>query len=210
MRQWGRHATAFVGRRHFDDADLLDRAISRCGEAPRPCCNTRRVESGHGPARRHLQHPQGVLALQSPHDGARAARPPARDQRGHRSSCRRCRARTSAMPAASITGPSSRSTSSSPTRCGPSSPTAATPCTTTATTATRSCRAIRSWRGRTSTCRRTCSSAAGCCIARSTCPGSGRVHCLCVHLALNERGRVRQRQRDRETRARGGAGRPPL
>jgi hypothetical protein len=25
MRQWGRHATAFVGRRHFDDADLLDR-----------------------------------------------------------------------------------------------------------------------------------------------------------------------------------------
>ncbi len=25
MRQWGRHATAFVGRRHFDDADLLER-----------------------------------------------------------------------------------------------------------------------------------------------------------------------------------------
>lgn len=25
MRQWGRHATAFVGRRHFDDAYLLDR-----------------------------------------------------------------------------------------------------------------------------------------------------------------------------------------
>jgi len=24
MRQWGHHATAFVGRRHFDDADLLD------------------------------------------------------------------------------------------------------------------------------------------------------------------------------------------
>jgi len=24
MRQWGRHATAFVGRRHFDDARLLD------------------------------------------------------------------------------------------------------------------------------------------------------------------------------------------
>ena len=23
MRQWGRHATAFIGRRHFDDADLL-------------------------------------------------------------------------------------------------------------------------------------------------------------------------------------------
>jgi hypothetical protein len=25
MRQWGTHATAFVGRRHFDDADLIDR-----------------------------------------------------------------------------------------------------------------------------------------------------------------------------------------
>ena len=25
MRQWGRHATAFVGRRHFDDPDLIDR-----------------------------------------------------------------------------------------------------------------------------------------------------------------------------------------
>lgn len=25
MRQWGLHATAFLGRRHFDDADLIDR-----------------------------------------------------------------------------------------------------------------------------------------------------------------------------------------
>ncbi len=25
MRQWGRHPTAFVGRRHFDEAGLLDR-----------------------------------------------------------------------------------------------------------------------------------------------------------------------------------------
>jgi hypothetical protein len=25
MRQWGRHASAFIGRRHFDDADLLER-----------------------------------------------------------------------------------------------------------------------------------------------------------------------------------------
>lgn len=25
MRQWGKHATAFVGRRHFDDADLLEK-----------------------------------------------------------------------------------------------------------------------------------------------------------------------------------------
>jgi hypothetical protein len=24
MRQWGRHPTAFVGRRHFDDPQLLD------------------------------------------------------------------------------------------------------------------------------------------------------------------------------------------
>jgi hypothetical protein len=25
MRQWGRHATAFVGKRHFDDAHLFER-----------------------------------------------------------------------------------------------------------------------------------------------------------------------------------------
>jgi hypothetical protein len=25
MRQWGHHATAFVGRRHFDDPNLLDK-----------------------------------------------------------------------------------------------------------------------------------------------------------------------------------------
>jgi hypothetical protein len=25
QRQWGRHATAFVGRRHFDDPGLLER-----------------------------------------------------------------------------------------------------------------------------------------------------------------------------------------
>jgi hypothetical protein len=24
MRQWGRHATAFVGQRHFDDARLIE------------------------------------------------------------------------------------------------------------------------------------------------------------------------------------------
>ncbi|MFM1991376.1 MAG: hypothetical protein RJA99_4333 [Pseudomonadota bacterium] len=29
MRQWGRHATAFVGRRHFDEADLLERRFER-------------------------------------------------------------------------------------------------------------------------------------------------------------------------------------
>jgi hypothetical protein len=25
MRQWGRHATAFIGRRHFDDPWLVER-----------------------------------------------------------------------------------------------------------------------------------------------------------------------------------------
>jgi hypothetical protein len=35
MRQWGRHATAFVGRRHFDDADLLERRFELdLGAAP--------------------------------------------------------------------------------------------------------------------------------------------------------------------------------
>jgi len=29
MRQWGGHATAFVGRRHFDDADLIERRFVR-------------------------------------------------------------------------------------------------------------------------------------------------------------------------------------
>jgi hypothetical protein len=29
MRQWGHHATAFVGKRHFDDPDLLDRYFKR-------------------------------------------------------------------------------------------------------------------------------------------------------------------------------------
>ena len=29
MRQWGNHATAFIGRRHFDDADLLPRYFVR-------------------------------------------------------------------------------------------------------------------------------------------------------------------------------------
>ncbi|WP_291994656.1 hypothetical protein [Candidatus Accumulibacter sp. ACC003] len=29
MRQWGRHATAFVGRRHFDDPTLIDRSFER-------------------------------------------------------------------------------------------------------------------------------------------------------------------------------------
>jgi hypothetical protein len=28
MRQWGKHATAFLGRRHFDDADLIERRFA--------------------------------------------------------------------------------------------------------------------------------------------------------------------------------------
>jgi hypothetical protein len=31
MRQWGNHATAFIGRRHFDDADLFERRFEMSG-----------------------------------------------------------------------------------------------------------------------------------------------------------------------------------
>ncbi len=34
MRQWGRHATAFVGRRHFDDAFLIERRFKRVAWRP--------------------------------------------------------------------------------------------------------------------------------------------------------------------------------
>jgi hypothetical protein len=34
MRQWGHHATAFVGRRHFDDPRLLERRFILPGVAP--------------------------------------------------------------------------------------------------------------------------------------------------------------------------------
>jgi hypothetical protein len=33
MRQWGTHATAFVGRRHFDDADLIERRFESAAGA---------------------------------------------------------------------------------------------------------------------------------------------------------------------------------
>lgn len=33
MRQWGHHATAFVGRRHFDDADLIEKRFRVAGGA---------------------------------------------------------------------------------------------------------------------------------------------------------------------------------
>jgi hypothetical protein len=36
MRQWGHHATAFVGRRHFDDADLLERRFESTDSPPEP------------------------------------------------------------------------------------------------------------------------------------------------------------------------------
>jgi hypothetical protein len=29
MRQWGRHPTAFIGHRHFDDADLIEKRFVR-------------------------------------------------------------------------------------------------------------------------------------------------------------------------------------
>lgn len=32
QRQWGHHATAFVGRRHFDDPDLIERRFERTAE----------------------------------------------------------------------------------------------------------------------------------------------------------------------------------
>jgi hypothetical protein len=31
MRQWGRHATSFVGRSHFDDPRMLDRLLQGAG-----------------------------------------------------------------------------------------------------------------------------------------------------------------------------------
>jgi len=34
MRQWGHHATAFVGRRHFDDPDLIERRFALDLEEP--------------------------------------------------------------------------------------------------------------------------------------------------------------------------------
>jgi hypothetical protein len=34
QRQWGHHATAFVGRRHFDDPDLIERRFERSTETP--------------------------------------------------------------------------------------------------------------------------------------------------------------------------------
>jgi hypothetical protein len=34
QRQWGHHATAFVGRRHFDDPDLIERRFERVGTVP--------------------------------------------------------------------------------------------------------------------------------------------------------------------------------
>ena len=40
QRQWGHHATAFVGRRHFDDADLIERRFERVGNGPVPKANS--------------------------------------------------------------------------------------------------------------------------------------------------------------------------
>ncbi|MGF1612746.1 MAG: hypothetical protein ACFCVA_02210 [Gammaproteobacteria bacterium] len=35
MRQWGRHATAFVGRRYFDDPNLIERYFDKASYSPR-------------------------------------------------------------------------------------------------------------------------------------------------------------------------------
>lgn len=43
MRQWGRHATAFVGRRHFDDADLIERRFELDLAEPPPGDSSRRA-----------------------------------------------------------------------------------------------------------------------------------------------------------------------
>ncbi len=49
MRQWGRHATAFVGRRHFDDPGLLDRYFElREGESRRPAATPVAALTDHG------------------------------------------------------------------------------------------------------------------------------------------------------------------
>ena len=40
QRQWGHHATAFVGRRHFDDADLIERRFERVDTVPDAAAGT--------------------------------------------------------------------------------------------------------------------------------------------------------------------------
>jgi hypothetical protein len=48
MRQWGRHATAFVGRRHFDDADLFEKRFvltldQSAAPSPSPIANEMQI-----------------------------------------------------------------------------------------------------------------------------------------------------------------------
>jgi hypothetical protein len=47
MRQWGRHATAFLGRRHFDDPDLIERRFSLV----QPPAQRSPVDTGEGGTR---------------------------------------------------------------------------------------------------------------------------------------------------------------
>lgn len=69
MRQWGTHATAFVGRRHFDDADLFERyfEVIEPGDAGAPL-SLRGSAGGEG---RFVgfKAPAGTSAI----DGTRAA-----------------------------------------------------------------------------------------------------------------------------------------
>ena len=46
MRQWGRHATAFVGRRHFDDPCLIDANFSATGHGTLSGAADEQVPSG--------------------------------------------------------------------------------------------------------------------------------------------------------------------
>jgi len=48
MRQWGRHATAFVGRRHFDDPALLDRYFERAFDPAVPSSAARDARGDAG------------------------------------------------------------------------------------------------------------------------------------------------------------------
>jgi hypothetical protein len=47
MREWGRHATALVGRRQFDDADLIERRFELLpsAEITTPKVSSRRSRS---------------------------------------------------------------------------------------------------------------------------------------------------------------------
>ncbi len=74
MRQWGRHATAFVGRRHFDEADLLERRFARDVTAdPRTRGNGPATRSPSGPTCARVRSAARALRPRPPPPAARAA-----------------------------------------------------------------------------------------------------------------------------------------